>query len=591
MWQDYWAGRGRPWEHDPGPEPGGRFGELFAETPDYRSIGLRYAGQEVFRWHFGPMFYRGRIEGGDARVLVIGQEGAQDESLSHRSFTGGTGGRMQHVLRHLGITRSYLFLNTFIYPIFGQYGDHLRPLGQDLRSPIVAHRHAILDHTADVHPLRLVVAVGTAAKETVTTWIRAHGGSARPDRLHEAEAAAVRPGLRAIGVLHPGAASGGATEGVAADFRRALGMIDEWRRRDRDWLPDDDDGDPQPAARYRYRVAPVPFRDLPLGVPWRLGWGSTASNRRDGQTAIQMFSAAGRYNNSGQAPAYREPGPGRPGPGRLPEGDRAWEPPRADWQRHDRGPAQALARLIMGGTDGLAWPDAAALGAPPSFGHGPVYRGRPVRAAVLVLVDPADPDDLFHGRAWCGEAGQHLQGWLGAAGVGSSYAIVRVIPVDPVGAADGAVAAWVTSGGTRRLLSRIVAEVGPQAVVAIGRHAGSVVHDVTPDGVPTVLLTGHGAHGWREAWREGLARLADLPIRRADAARPWDGAARPIPREDLPYGTLWWQATSGTRGQRPTIDGRMSPDYVKLVMPRWAAELRPNPLPAGVASAVDALRP
>ena len=51
-------------------------------------------GGEQFRWHFGPMFYRGRLTDGDVKVLVIGQEGAQDESLGHRSFVGGTGAQL-----------------------------------------------------------------------------------------------------------------------------------------------------------------------------------------------------------------------------------------------------------------------------------------------------------------------------------------------------------------------------------------------------------------------------------------------------------------------------------------------------------------
>ena len=81
------------------------------------------------------MFYRGRLTDNTARVLVIGQEGAQDESLGHRSFVGGTGARMQHFLRHIGITQSYLFLNTFVYPIFGQYtGAELALAGAEHRS-------------------------------------------------------------------------------------------------------------------------------------------------------------------------------------------------------------------------------------------------------------------------------------------------------------------------------------------------------------------------------------------------------------------------------------------------------------------------
>ena len=71
--------------------------QLFAATPHYRAIGMAF-GQAKFRWHFGPMFYRGRTAPYPARVLIVGQEGAQDESLSHRSFTGGTGARMQRVL-------------------------------------------------------------------------------------------------------------------------------------------------------------------------------------------------------------------------------------------------------------------------------------------------------------------------------------------------------------------------------------------------------------------------------------------------------------------------------------------------------------
>jgi hypothetical protein len=81
---------GDPWGHDPGPAKNSGWPELFADTPNYRGIGEAINGPKTFCWHFGPMFYRGRLDG-SARVMVIGQEGAQDESLAHRSFTGGTG--------------------------------------------------------------------------------------------------------------------------------------------------------------------------------------------------------------------------------------------------------------------------------------------------------------------------------------------------------------------------------------------------------------------------------------------------------------------------------------------------------------------
>ena len=95
LWDEYWQDRGQPWEHDPGPDPGGHWAQLFAATPEYRRLSKQMLGRERFRWHFGPMFFRGRLRDGDARVLVIGQEGAQDESLAHRSFVCGTGSRRQ----------------------------------------------------------------------------------------------------------------------------------------------------------------------------------------------------------------------------------------------------------------------------------------------------------------------------------------------------------------------------------------------------------------------------------------------------------------------------------------------------------------
>src|SRR5262249_1766469 len=177
--------RGDLWDYDPGPAGSSGWAELFAATPNYRGLGQAVLNRDAFRWHHGPMFFRGRLDGSPA-VMVVGQEGAQDESLSHRSFTGGTGVRLQHLLHFLGIDRSYLFLNSFVYPIFGQYTPDLRPLAQDPRSPIVIHRNRIFDKAVTKGDVRLVIAVGRAAKESVATWIEAHGGTAEPGALHTA---------------------------------------------------------------------------------------------------------------------------------------------------------------------------------------------------------------------------------------------------------------------------------------------------------------------------------------------------------------------------------------------------------------------
>lgn len=96
MWNNFWVDRGEPWDFDPGPPASSDYAELFAQTPNYRGLGHAVLGHEGFRWHHGPVFYRGRLSKNDVRVLVIGQEGGQDEALAHRAFVGGSGARMQH---------------------------------------------------------------------------------------------------------------------------------------------------------------------------------------------------------------------------------------------------------------------------------------------------------------------------------------------------------------------------------------------------------------------------------------------------------------------------------------------------------------
>ena len=207
MWDQYWTDRGFPWEHDPGPPRNRSWLRLFATTPNYRGLRKAVTGREAFRWHFGPMFYRGRLRDHQVKVLIVGQEGAQDESLAHRSFAGGTGARMQHLLTHIGITHSYLFLNTFVYPIFGQYDGKLPELAQHPVSPIARHRNELFDYALERNDIRLVIAVGNAAKESIATWIRSRGGTANPESLHTPDHHVLAPRVRALRMLHPGSQS------------------------------------------------------------------------------------------------------------------------------------------------------------------------------------------------------------------------------------------------------------------------------------------------------------------------------------------------------------------------------------------------
>jgi len=590
--------RGNVWEYDPGPAKGSGWPELFAATPNYRGLGTAVTGREAFRWHFGPMFYRGRLDG-SARVLVIGQEGAQDESLSHRSFTGGTGARMQHLLTHLGVTRSYVFMNTFVYPIFGQYTSTLKGLAQNPVSPIVTHRNALFDKVA-AGDLRLVIAVGEAAKESVATWVTGHGGTADPATLQLATCGGPLAGVRFIGVLHPGGITGGGGAAIKADFVRAVGQIRDWVDADPAWLPPDDGAHRDLSTAFVYGSDPAPYADFPFGTCPRLGRGATSSNRGDNQRSIQLFSAHGKYAGAGASLTYSSTGIGSAEGYAAEPGDLPVEPPRHSPRLFDPGPSATFARLLMGGEAGLSWPDFAALGvtSAASFGTGAVYRGRFTSVSLLVLADPDSPDDLFAGRALCGETGQRLQAWLTAAGLTKRYLIVRTVPVDVSDLSSAKRTALVDNAQVRALHAAILARVrsanaGLAALVTLGPGAQRLAGTIAPAGLRVVSLPAWSTSA-RPRWQAALDTLSGLDYAR-DLSAPtfvMPTTRGRVPTADLPFGTPIWVGTSGNRASRPTdrATGKPSPDYLKVYLPGWVAALAPPPLSAADAAAASALK-
>jgi uracil-DNA glycosylase len=607
MSEPWGTDRGAPWEHDPGPPRNRRVGGRFAATPNHRALGVAVTGREAFRWHFGPMFYRGRLGDGAARVLVIGQEGAQDEALAGRAFVGFTGARVQHLLTHLGITRSYLFLNTFAYPIFGQYGGRLRWLAQDPASPIVANRQAVLDDVLARNDLRLVLAVGTAAKETVVTWVRAHGGrtGGRAD-LARADATVLGPRVRLIGILHPGGAAAGAGDAIEADVRKAITTVAGWRADDPGWLPPDPDGVPGAAGAFVYRGAPIPFRDLPYGSSWRLGAGGTASVRTDAQRGIRLGAAGADRELAAHRLSLPSDAAGTPEGYHADHGDLPYEAPRQAWAAHDRGPPASVARLLQGGVAGLPWPDPAAYGLPGdgSFGVGGGYRGTFHDVAVLVLADQESHDDVFCGRALCGDGGQHLEGVLEAIGAAGRTLIVRVLPADTLGAPWPTVRRLVDDPRTvalHRELHRRVRATSPGLglVLPVGPQARRLVAALPTDPLPVLSMKAWRERGARADWQRTIALVrdrcaaGDLPTlrttgdgRRVDPSFVWDGRRRQLPRRDLPYGSVRWRGTSGDRAVRPLVDGGPSPFHLALFQPAWVAALPPAPLSPAEQAAV-----
>src|SRR5262245_56539770 len=96
----------------------------------FQTLCTEYPGEDVypparFRVEWGPIFHRGRLDG-SARVLVIGQDPAQHETIVRRILVGEAGRRLQGFLAKLGITRSYVLINTFLYSVYGSVSTAAR---------------------------------------------------------------------------------------------------------------------------------------------------------------------------------------------------------------------------------------------------------------------------------------------------------------------------------------------------------------------------------------------------------------------------------------------------------------------------------
>jgi uracil-DNA glycosylase len=144
--------------HDPGPPP--IFEEHFSAAPDY----AKFADRFWFRW--GPVFYRGRLDG-SARVLVIASDPGPTERIAGRCLVGDSGQRVQAFLKKLGLTRSYLCLNAFVYALFpsrARYADQM------LKDPEhLAWRNGLYD-LARGPDLEAVIAFGRTAQKAVDLW-------------------------------------------------------------------------------------------------------------------------------------------------------------------------------------------------------------------------------------------------------------------------------------------------------------------------------------------------------------------------------------------------------------------------------------
>ena len=122
--------------------------------------------QSRFRVEWGPIFHRGRLDG-SAKILIIGQDPAQHEAIVRRILVGEAGRRVQGFLSKLGITKSYVMINTFLYSVYGSVRTENRRNVQ-----LVGYRNRWLDALLlnKNSQIEGVVALGKFATEAWHMW-------------------------------------------------------------------------------------------------------------------------------------------------------------------------------------------------------------------------------------------------------------------------------------------------------------------------------------------------------------------------------------------------------------------------------------
>jgi len=146
----------------------------------FRSLCNEYPGAEIypiedFRVEWGPIFHRGRLDG-SARLVVIGQDPAAHESIARRCLVGEAGQRVQGFLKRLGLTDSYVMVNTFLYSVYGQGGG-----SRHAEDPAIAEYRNRWLNAVITDDVEGVIAFGQLADQAYQQWAATpHGKSLDP---------------------------------------------------------------------------------------------------------------------------------------------------------------------------------------------------------------------------------------------------------------------------------------------------------------------------------------------------------------------------------------------------------------------------
>lgn len=240
---------------DPGPSC--TFGRHFGKAPDLAQLA------PGFRPEFGPVFHRGRTDG-SARLLIVGQDPGSDEQIARRCFVGESGQRVQGLVRKIGLSHSYLMVNTLHLGVF-DFDDDMDQVSWT--DPVLSWRNELFDLVAASGNLQAVLAVGTPAREAVDRW----------------------PGASAFvraNVMHPSAGNFPNND-PRPSWDAAVVALSAAVTPDYGMTPDTT---PYPTTHPMFTdevVDDIPRRDLPWGIPdWFGRKGMTMSHREAGGSEL-----------------------------------------------------------------------------------------------------------------------------------------------------------------------------------------------------------------------------------------------------------------------------------------------------------------
>jgi len=228
----------------------------------FKSLCEQAPGESVypssaFRVEWGPLFHRGRLDG-TARLLILGQDPSHNEDIVRRILVGEAGRRTQGFMAKLGITRSYVMINTFLYGVVKQAAGNQHRHD----AAIAAYRHRWLDALLVGTKVEAVVALGALADGAWQMWKQTTRGQAST----VAYAHITHPTQPESSSGHNASKLAAATQAMLANWNAALQSLKPAIQH------------PDHAARVPYGTTfgpddkpDIPAFDLPAGIPSWMG--------------------------------------------------------------------------------------------------------------------------------------------------------------------------------------------------------------------------------------------------------------------------------------------------------------------------------